>query len=479
MPKSNDDPSFIDAVNPVADVENGIMHVIGKHTKMAALSLRHTPNFARYYVLLGWHFWTGKSWEPDDELARISAVVKEAADYYWSAARGDREVEAAVRSLDTPNGMSNVINQLKLGDDILFPTSMADADPYQLNTQSGVVDLRTMELEPHSPDQHHTKITRGAYDPDVDQSLWLSFLSHVQPDEAMRTYLQKLSGLALIGEVEQNIMPILIGSGGNGKGTFVESLHHALGDYSTVVPASLFMTVKDNSDAASPSIADLRGKRLAIGSETEKKQHLAGALIKQLTGGDTITARQLYQKAITFEPSHTFMMVTNDRPIVRGDDDAIWQRLAVIPFDITVRGSKVDDKQLKHKLKLHADAIVTWAVQGYALYREEGLNPPQRMVDEATAYRSESDPLSRFIEECLEFGSNHSVSRRELSEVLLPWLRAESVNPADLSDAVAQRQLYTKLESSHGCTQKKSSGERMLVGVRIKPEPVQELEEEL
>lgn len=477
MPASNDDPSSTDAVNPVADVENGIMHVIGKHSKMAALSLRHTPHFARYYVLLGWHFWTGKTWAPDDELARISTVVKEAADYYWAAARGDREVEAAVKALDSSGGIITVINQLKLADGILFSADMADADPYLLNTQSGVVDLRTLELEAHDPGQHHTRITNGAYDPDVDQSLWLTFLNQVQPDEEMRKYLQKLAGLSLLGKVELHIMPILIGTGGNGKGTFVESLANALGDYAMTVPSSLFMTVKDNAEAASPAVAALRGKRLAIGSETEERQRLAGALVKQLTGGDTITARQLYKEPIEFQPSHTFMMVTNHLPLVRGDDEAIWQRLAVVPFDIKMRGTKNDDVHLLDKLRLQADAIVTWAVQGYALYREEGLKPPKRMLDATTEYRSESDPLSRFIEECLEFGSNHSVSRRELSECLLPWLRAESVNPAELSDTVAQRQLYAKLEADHNCTQKKTATERLLLGVRIKPAPVQEPED--
>lgn len=470
-------PASMPAGSPLRDVDNALMHVIGKHSRMAALAVRYHTNFARYYVSLGWHFWTGKAWEPDTELARISAAVKEAADHYWLLARGDRDIEAAVKSLDTSGGIITVINQLKLADGVLHATDMADADPFLLNTQSGVVDLRTMELEPHHPDQHHTKITAGAYDPEVDQSFWLNFLDRVQPDPDMRRYLQKLAGLSLLGMVEQHIMPVLYGPGGNGKGTFVETLAYALGDYSTIVPAALFMTVKDNAEAASPTIAGLRGKRLAIGSESEEQQRLAGALVKQLTGGDTITARQLYKEPITFTPSHTFMMVTNHLPLVRGDDDAIWQRLAVVPFDVTIRGTEHDDKQLLPKLRLQADAIITWAVQGYALYREEGLQPPNRMQTMATEYRSTSDPITRFIEECLEFGSNHSVSRRDLSEALLPWLRSEAVSQSELSDQVAQRELYTKLERDHKCDQKKTAKERLFLGVRIKLDPVQEPEE--
>lgn len=457
----------------LADVDNAIMHVIGKHSKMAALALTYRAHFARYYVLLGWHYWTGKVWTPDTELASISSVVKDAAEHYWTLARGNREIEAAVKTLDSTGGIVTVINQLKLANNVLFSTDMADADPYLLNTQSGVVDLRTLDLEAHHPDQHHTKITSGSYDPDCDQSLWLSFMEQVQPDEEMRTYLQKLAGLSLLGEVELHIMPILIGSGGNGKGTFVETLAHALGDYATVVPSALFMTVKDNAEAASPAVAALRGKRLAIGSETEERQRLAGALVKQLTGGDTITARQLYKEPIVFQPSHTFMMVTNHLPLVRGDDEAIWQRLAVVPFDIKIRGTDMDDPQLKSKLFLQADAIVTWAVQGYALYREEGLKPPKRMRDATTEFRSESDPLSRFIEDNLEFGSGYSVSRRELSEYLLPWLRTEGVSQAELSETVAQRQLYSKLEHDHKCDQKKTAKERLFLGVRIQQTPTQ------
>lgn len=464
-------------VSITADVPNATMYSIGKHSRMAALSARLRPHFARYYVLLGWHYWTGKAWAPDPELARITAVIKQAADHYWDIARNDRNVEAAVKALDTSGGILNVINQLKLLEGVSFSSDMADADPYQLNTQSGVVDLRTLEVDEHDPSQHHTKITTGAYDPDCDQSLWLSFLKQVQPDEEMRHYLQKLAGLSLLGEVERHIMPILIGTGGNGKGTFVESLAHALGDYAMTVPSSLFMTVKDNAEAASPAVAALRGKRLAIGSETEERQRLAGALVKQLTGGDTITARQLYKEPIEFQPSHTFMMVTNHLPLVRGDDEAIWQRLHVVPFDIKMRGTKADDPQLKNKLFLQADAIVTWAVQGYALYKQEGLDFPKRMMDAKGEYRSESDPLSRFIEEQLEFGGNHSVTRNELSDALLPWLRSESVSQAELPDMSAQRQLYAKLEQEHNCPSKRTATERRFMGVRVKPAPTQEIEE--
>lgn len=165
-----------------------------------------------------------------------------------------------------------------------------DADPWLVNCANGTLDLRTRELRPHDATDRLSK-TRGAYDPLADPTEWEAFLARVLPDVAVRAYLQRVIGQSLYGRVAEHILPILIGTGANGKGTAYGALVHALGDYTTVIdPALLMARPHVGAGNSTTELMKLLGTRVVIGSETQEGRKLDEAVVKRLTGGDPLTA---------------------------------------------------------------------------------------------------------------------------------------------------------------------------------------------
>src|SRR5690625_2571887 len=183
------------------------------------------------------------------------------------------------------------------------------------------------------------------------------------------------------------------------------------------------MRTKSNPYAASPAQMRLLGKRLVIVSETEKNRHLAAALMKNLTGGDPVTARPLYGSPVTFDPSHTVLMVTNFKPKVDGDDPAVWRRIRVVPFDVSFEGR--EDTGLRERLSLELDAILTWAVNGYRAYVERGMDAPEAVLTATSSYQHESDAIAQFIEDRCVTIPGVSASTTQLHNAFLEWARTE------------------------------------------------------
>ena len=219
-------------------------------------------------------------------------------------------------------------------------------------------------------------MTRGAFTPEAvysqdDVPLWFGFLERVLPDEDVRRYFRAFVGMALCGAVREQVFTIATGTGANGKGVAYNAILHTLGDYGHAADSELFMNAKGSANAASPALFELMGRRFVVVSETERDRPLATALTKQLTGGDPITARPLYGHPVTFRPTHTPLMVTNFLPKIDGTDPAAWRRIRVVPFDVTVPPEE-RDPELGAKLEAEADAIMTWALEGWADYQVNG-----------------------------------------------------------------------------------------------------------
>ncbi len=172
-----------------------------------------------------------------------------------------------------------------------------DADPYLLNVANGTLDLRTGQVRDHDPADRCSKVTAAAYRPEVDGAGWRAFLHRVLPDPEVRGFLQRLTGVALLGRVVEHVLPIATGVGANGKGVFTRSVEHALGDYASTAEADLFMS----REGAHPTgEMDLLGRRWVTVSETDHGRRLAEATMKRLTGGDTVKARRMRQDFVEF-----------------------------------------------------------------------------------------------------------------------------------------------------------------------------------
>ncbi|WP_234970791.1 phage/plasmid primase, P4 family [Dolosicoccus paucivorans] len=293
-----------------------------------------------------------------------------------------------------------------------------DKDDMLANTPNGVLDLTSGVILEHDPKYMMSKITEteiSEYAPDI----WLDFLNDIfDGDNEMIDFMQRALGYSLTGSTREQVMFILHGRGRNGKSLFVETVSEILGDYSRTIRASSLMAKKDSG--VGDDIAVLQGARFVTSSEPNEGFRFDEGLIKQLTGGDTITARFLYGTDFEFEPKFKLWLTTNHKPYVRGTDDGIWRRLLLVPFEVQIPEDKVD-KDLKYKLLRESPGILNWILEGAVKWQRDGLKIPKKIIEQSQAYRFEMDIVAQFIDaECVT-GENYSVKANELYKAYIQW----------------------------------------------------------
>ncbi len=406
-----------------------LVHVYGDR-------LRYVPEWRHWLV------WTGQRWARDvtGQSARWMKAIARRITADAMAIEGEQERRAAVnlaRRGESSAGVSGALTLASTEEKVVVTPDDLDADPFLLNTPSGVLDLRTGELASHDPVLLLTKITAAAYRPEVAGLEFGKFLRRVQPDESMRAYLARLLGHSLEGRVTEHVLPIFHGDGSNGKSTLINVVTAAVGDYAA--PADPDLLTARTFDAHPTGTADLCGLRLAILHEGDAGRRLAEGTVKRLTGGDRLKARRMREDFWSFTPSHTFVMLTNHRPIVVGQDEGIWRRLRLVPWDVVIPVEERDE-QLPDRLALELDAILGWLVTGYLDWHHSGLGEPQRVVDATAAYRAESDSLARFLDDCCLIGHG-TVGSTELFHAWQKWCADQG------EDAGTQKALTTMLEN--------------------------------
>jgi putative DNA primase/helicase len=254
---------------------------------------------------------------------------------------------------------------------------------------------------------------------DAPAPLFEQFLSRIVPDETVRCYLQRMAGQTLVGDETERVLAVLYGPGRNGKSTLVEALLAALGpDYARVAPPE---TLLERRDGAIPNdLAMLKGVRLVAVSETDQDQHLAEALVKRITGGDTISARFMRGEWFDFKPQFTPWLATNSRPTVRGDDQGIWDRIKLTPLTERLRDDEVD-RQLPNKLREELPGILGWALRGCVEWRIRGLSEPEPVRSATEAYREAMDVVGRFLEEACDLNPQAQTPARALFAAFQTW----------------------------------------------------------
>lgn len=393
-----------------------LVHVYGER-------LRYVPAWRRWLV------WDGTRWAHDTtgQAARWMKSIARLlmADALAIVEKNERKAAIHVtRRGESSAGVAGALTLASTEADIAVSPDDLDADPFLLNCTNGTLDLRTGELRDHDPGDLLTKVTGAAYHPDADGPEWNKFLKRVQPDEAMRAYLARLFGQTLEGRVEEHVLPICHGEGANGKGTAINAILAALGDYGDAADPEL-LTAR-SFDAHPTGVADLFGVRLAILHETDAGRRLAEGTVKRLTGGDRVKARRMREDFWHFDPSHTFCMLTNHKPLVQGTDEGIWRRIRLVPWDVVIPAEDRDTK-FGDRLALEVDAVLAWLVDGYQQWRDHGLDEPDRVTYATAEFRAESDTLGRFIAERCIVSPLMTVGSTELYTQWQRWCTGEGV----------------------------------------------------
>jgi putative DNA primase/helicase len=368
-----------------------------------------------------WLVWTGTRWERDD-AGKVHRLAKETvrAIYREASEAGDEDRRKTLaKHAAASESETRIRAMLELAkSEVPVSPDELDAETMLLNVLNGTIDLRSGNILEHSRDDLITKLAPVDYDPDAEAPAWEAFLGRVLPGEDLRSFVQRAAGYSATGDTSEQCMFIHHGPGANGKSTFQETLAAALGDYAMRTPTETLLVKR--SGGVPNDVARLKGARFVTASETEEGRRLAESLVKDLTGQDTISARFMRAEWFDFKPTHALHLSTNHKPEIRGTDAAIWRRIRLVPWAVTIPPGE-QDRKLVEKLRAELPGVLAWIVRGCSAWRREGLQAPEEVRQATKAYRAEMDVLAAFLADCCVRGENEEEFAGELWGAWKRW----------------------------------------------------------
>lgn len=406
----------------------------------------------RYIPAVGWlHYETGGVWRRDGEGIHLPRLALE------SASDLRAEIEAAtpddLSELSTPlqrywqrvSGFARraedvgkvkaAVEVARVDPRVAGRVDDLDADGWMFGASNVAVHLASGESVPHDPSLMLTLQSPVPYDPDATCPLWERFIGDIMEGDAeMVAFLQRAAGYLLTASTREQCFFVLWGGGSNGKSTLLDVLGAIMGDYAKHAQFETFTERSGGGGEIRNDIADLRGARLVTAVEPNAGVKLDEGLIKQLTGGDPVKARFLYQEAFTFRPTFKVLLACNSLPLIRGTDHGIWRRVRLIPFLRRFR-TEADhpadwpeaDKTLGDRLKLELPGVLAWAVRGAVEWTQGGLRPPAKVLAATAGYRSSSDTMGRFLEDRCVLGPHTQCTKAQLFEAFADWCEEENL----------------------------------------------------
>lgn len=413
---------------------------------------------ARYNSERGiWYVYDGTVWQPDMENLKVAELAKLLADKLYLFALTITEEDSRkrfierVKKLQLRKHRETMIKDAKS----VFPLSMKsfDRDIYLFNCKNGTLDLRTMEFRNHSPEDYLTKVSPVIYDPEAECPRWRTFIDEImQGDKARSDYMQKAIGYALTGDTKMECLFILYGpTSRNGKGTTMESILRIMGEYGKNADPTM-LQAKFNAQSGGPSeeIARLAGARFVNISEPEKKITLDAALTKRLTGNDTITARYLHENSFEFRPNFKIFINTNHRPNIT--DLTLFEsgRIKIIPFDRHFEENE-QDRGLKQFFAEpeNMSGILNWMLEGYRMYRSQGLSMPDSVKQATMDYQMFSDKMGQFFDENIQEKPGSELRRAAIYTRYKEWCQENGYR------AEAAKNLNTEIEKRYRVEKKR------------------------
>ncbi len=421
---------------------------------------RHGHDLAHVHGV-GWLVWAGARWRRD-ETGEVERRAKESVrSIHEEAAQvADHERRKAFSkwavASESVGRIRAMIALAKSEPGIPLKADQLDPDPWLLNVRNGTLDLRTGDLRPHDRGDLITKLAPVEHDPDAKAPVWEKFLGQILPNAAVRRFLQRYAGYSLTGDVSEQILLFLYGSGANGKSTLLNTLLEVMGDYAQQAAPEL-LTIKRGAHPT--ELADLQGARFVASVEVEEGKRMAESLVKQMTGGDRIKARYMRHDFFEFEPTHKIWLAANHQPVVRGTDHAIWRRIKLVPFEVTIPEPERDPK-LPERLRAELPGVLAWAVRGCLEWQREGLGEPEEVRAATDAYREDMDPLREFFEEGCVFREDAWTASSDIRSAYQGWARETGERPLEW-------QIVAGRLKERGCHEKRRHRGRGWQGVQL------------
>ena len=313
--------------------------------------LRYCPN------LECWLIWNGYKWDKDSRDHVFQLAKKTVRGLYEEALLCSNQKQRAEigKFATSSEAATKIAAFLTLAKrELTIPISDLDVEPWLLNCTTGVVDFKTGKVLSPAPKRMLSMATAAKYKPDAKAPLWEKSLMEIfQQDRELVKYFQKVTGYALFGENTERVFIACYGKGANGKSVLLNTICKLLGDYGCFTPAQTLMVKQPGS--IPNDIARLKGKRFVVASESDKNARISEETLKLLAGGsDNVNARFLHHEWFSFHPTFLVFLMTNHRPRVAGDDEAIWDRIRLIPFERRFEPHE-------RNLNLEAELIHEWS----------------------------------------------------------------------------------------------------------------------
>jgi len=423
----------------------------------------YRDNFVFNKSMDSWMSWTGHHWQVDQmghalgsiigvtnvykaEVSRLSKKIKSLADddQTEKILKGKRkELNRRIYALkDVPRAARVLTLAHTNKDPLAVLGDELDQKPWLLACKNGVINLRTGELEPGRQTDYLLKASPVAWPSGGTKAkakLWEETILEIfSGNQHLVDFFRRVCGYALVGSVLESIIVVMSGRGRNGKSLMIETIKKILGQMAGAVRSEMLLDQyrTANSSGPTPDLMALRGLRMAFASETDENCRISPSRVKWLTGNDTITGRNPHDKyEVQFKPTHTLFLLTNHKPHAPADDFAFWERVVIIPFDLSFvtrapqnENEKKADLKLSQKLEDELPAILAWMVKGCLEWQNQGLNPPAIVKEAVKEYRRDEDSIADFIEECCVVGPGYSVGSTAIYEVFEEWWKTNVSN---------------------------------------------------
>lgn len=430
------------------------------------LIAKHGDKIRYCFAWKKWLVWDSKTWHIDNngQILRLAkdTVKNIYVETVYSADSEGREKVAkwGVKSEDEKR-IRSMVSLAQSEECVPISPCELDTDPYLLNCLNGTIDLRIGKLLQHDSKNFITKIIPVEYHPEATCPRWIEFLETIfNWNYDLIRFVQRAVGYSLTGDCSEQCLFLLHGTGCNGKSTLLSCLSMLLGDYSQSADFETFLIRKN--ETIRNDLARMTGRRFISAIESEGERRLAEVLVKQLTGGDTITARFLFGEFFEFKPTFKIWLAANHKPNIRGTDYAIWRRIRLIPFNITIPEEKRDSK-LSEKLRDELPGILGWVVRGCLEWQRNGLQIPEEVKGATNEYKNEMDGIGIFLNECCVISNDTAVKTQSSSiyDAYRNWCDKNGEYSLD------NRKFGKKL-AEHGLQPSQSNGKRFWAGIGLR-----------
>lgn len=421
-----------------------------------------------------WFIWTGVYWRRAQDV-EIAHMAKETIRSLPDEAKNmaEEQLPEFFEFCKLSQRAAMVANMLTLASSdprVMVPARELDKHPHLLGVKNGVVNLQTGTLlEPNQ--EYRITMTAGCeYNPGARAPIFEQTLSDVFfGDTEMCEFVMRAFGYAMMGAPTEDIMFIAFGNGANGKSTIFNTIRKTFGGYARSADATSFVSDGKPGGAGGPreDLVRLRGARFVYVNEPDENGELREGMVKSVTGGDAITARGVHAKSsIEIEPTWVVFMPTNHKPIIKGNDNGIWRRMGMLPFERNFENDPTIRKDQKREEKLLAEmpGVLVLLVQAAMRYQQQGLRMPPKVTAARDAYRSQMDLLAEWLDECCELDAGAATPVSELWSSWEQFAKSRGLLNYIRSSAALGRRLDSRFPADKG-----TNGVRVRVGLRLKP----------